>query len=229
MSHFRTGPHRRAEARRGRRRALDGDDERRRAAGAVVGIDGRSVEEDVVLDLERGELARADADEGERGRVGSTPAKRTPAAVLRPTRMGVRGGNVQRFHDIGPTAWSNRLVSSRRVSRYRPGPASAPRPAGRSAALRISSRMMASSRTVGPTIVRPSARNASSNRSRSAARASVECPDRRSGRWSPRLLLRSGEEIEKLGPGGGQASGDRVEHARQDRRGDSGVRLECSP
>ena len=112
---------------------------------------------------------------------GSTPTKRTPAAVLRPTRTGVRGGNVQRFHDIGPTAWSKRLVSSRRVSRYRPGPASAPRPAGRSPACWISSRMIASSRTVGPTIVRPSARSASSNRSRSAAGSQRRVPGSAAG------------------------------------------------
>ena len=35
---------------------------------------------------------------------GWTAAKWTPLAVRLPTRMGTRGGNVQRFGDIGPTA-----------------------------------------------------------------------------------------------------------------------------
>ena len=90
--------------------------------------------------------------------------------------------------------------------------------------------MMASSRTVGPMIVRPSARNASSKPvevGRGQPASSARVGGRR--RWSPRLLLRPGEEVEELGPGGGQASGDRVEHARQDRRGERGIRLECGP
>ena len=63
------GAHRGAEAGRGRRRAVDGHDEGVPASGAIVLIGIRAAEEDPVLDAKRSQLAGADADEGQLGRV----------------------------------------------------------------------------------------------------------------------------------------------------------------
>ena len=65
------GAHRGAEAGRRRRRALDGDDEDALRAGPRSrGRRTRSAGQDAVLHAERGELAGADAEEGELGRLG---------------------------------------------------------------------------------------------------------------------------------------------------------------
>ena len=102
------------------------------------------------------------------GRV-SALANRTPAAVRLATRIGARGGNVQRFgrHRADGMVEPLRVVPLGQSIAARGRPRRRVRRAGppRSA---ISSRTIASSRTIGPMIVRPSARSASSSRSRSS-------------------------------------------------------------
>ncbi len=62
----RAGAHRRAEAGPAGHAAVDGDEERSLAAGGVVAVDVRSLEEHPVLDRDCVQVARADADERER-------------------------------------------------------------------------------------------------------------------------------------------------------------------
>ena len=61
-----TGAHRRTEAGRGGRGALDGHDQRRLTTSRVVGIGDRPAKEDAVLDVEGSELAGANAEERDR-------------------------------------------------------------------------------------------------------------------------------------------------------------------
>ena len=106
LGHLGPGAHRGAEAGARRRRALDGDDERGRAGARVVAVDGRARRRG------RGPGSRSAAISQAR-----TPRKASGAdvrsAVLEgdpavgpaaDRRSGRRGGNVQRFQDVGPTA-----------------------------------------------------------------------------------------------------------------------------
>ena len=161
--------HGRAEAGRGRCRAFDGDDEGRGPAGAIVAVDRLAVEQDAILDAEGGQLAGPHAEEREGGRMsfrtGESDTRRCPLAdadgCTRRERPALRG------HRPDGVVEPPGVLAARRAGSV-PGAASAPLPAGRSSALVISSRMMASSRTTGPMIVRPSARSASRRRSRSS-------------------------------------------------------------
>jgi hypothetical protein len=62
----RPGVHRDTEARGGRLTAVDRDDEDPAAPGGVVAVDELAAGEDLVLDRDRVQLARAHPDEGER-------------------------------------------------------------------------------------------------------------------------------------------------------------------
>ena len=64
---LRAGSHRDAEAGPAGLEAVDGDDEGAVAAGGVVAVDEAAAEEHPVLDLDRVQLARAHAQERERG------------------------------------------------------------------------------------------------------------------------------------------------------------------
>ena len=161
---------------------------------------------------------------------GSTPAKRTPAAVLRPTRI----GRPRRECPALPRHRTDRVVEpSRVVATGQPIPtgtgfgATARRQVRRAQDLVEDDGVVAHGRPDDRAPI--GAQRVEQPVQIGCGEPACECPGRRSARWSPRLLFRSGEEVEELGPGGGQAPGDRVEHARQDRRGESGVRLECGP
>ena len=74
----RPGAHRRAEARASRGAAVDGDEEGTLPARTVVALDVGALQEDTVLDGDRVQVARADAEEGER------PVRRRLLGELRP-------------------------------------------------------------------------------------------------------------------------------------------------
>ena len=127
-------PHRRAEARRARRRAVDADDEGRRR-------DGRGSPRRCTGPPRntRSWIPRAASSQPRTPRnasVGGSIADGsnvTARPSLRPTESGTTGGNVNRFQLVGPTLYSKSRRSRRRFRRYWPAICSSPQPSGRSA------------------------------------------------------------------------------------------------
>ncbi len=79
----RSGPEGGAEARDLGLAALDDDDQGRLAPGAIRGVDVGTAEEDAVLARDGGEIARPDAEEGERGASPPCPAPHEGSASPR--------------------------------------------------------------------------------------------------------------------------------------------------
>ena len=117
------GAHRGAEAGRRCGAAVDRDDERIPAPGAVVLVRVRPAEEHAVLDPQGGELAGADAQERQRGRVHRRGLERhgTPVAAAHVERHDGREGpplGAERPHGVvehAPVAIRHEAVVARRL------------------------------------------------------------------------------------------------------------------
>ncbi len=94
---LRPGPHRRAEARAGRGRALDGDDECRGSSGPEVLVRELAAQEDAVLYLESRDLAGPNPQERDRRGVG-----RGLLEAERPGSMSARDRQIGRKRETLP-------------------------------------------------------------------------------------------------------------------------------
>ena len=101
----RAGAHRDAEARASRGAAVDGDEKGTLPARTVVALDVGALEEDTVLDRDRVQVARTDAEERKRpSGAGSSVNSVVPSSLRRACQSRMRAGRSQRFHECGPTA-----------------------------------------------------------------------------------------------------------------------------
>ena len=118
-----TGAHRDAEARAARVRAGHGDEECVLAPRRVAGVPVRPVPQHPVVDRERVQVARPDAEDGVR-RVAKVTVRSAlsgvdaePVRRMLPAQMSSRGGNSTDFQPTASAAYPNSASSSRRRNR----------------------------------------------------------------------------------------------------------------